>query len=116
MQKFLKQMQNTASSYRTKILYYVITVSVLWIYSISSVNAESAEADTRARARDIGIQIGTLPTGTHNAITDVSGVKVGHVTLNEGDSIRTGVTAVIPSDDIWTARPVRCGAYHPRQR
>ena len=104
MQKFLKQMQNTESSYRTKILYYVITVSVLWIYSISSVNAESAEADTRARARDIGIQIGTLPTGTHNAITDVSGVKVGHVTLNKGDSIRTGVTAVVPSDDIWTAR------------
>ena len=31
-------------------------------------------------------------------------MKVGHVTLNEGDSIRTGVTAVIPSDDIWTAR------------
>ena len=53
---------------------------------------------------DIGIQIGSLPTGLHNAITDVAGVKVGHVTLNEGDSIRTGVTAILPSDDIWTAR------------
>ena len=36
-----------------------------------------------------------------NAITDVAGVKVGHVTLNYGDNVRTGVTAVIPRDDIW---------------
>ena len=104
MQKFLKQMRALAFSYRTKILYYVITVSVLWIYPISSINAEPMEVNPRARVRALGIQIGTLPTGTHNAITDVAGVKVGHVTLNEGASIRTGVTAVIPSDDIWTAR------------
>jgi len=85
-------------------MYYAILISVLWAYAISGINAEPPATDTRARARDIGIQIGTLPTGTHNAITDVSGVKVGHVTLNEGDSIRTGVTAILPSDDIWTAR------------
>ena len=104
MQKILEQMRGTDFSYRTKILYYVIVISVLWTYSIYSVNAEPVEMDTRARARDIGIEIGSLPTGTHNAITDVAGVKVGHVTLNEGDSIRTGVTAILPSDDIWTAR------------
>ena len=104
MQKILEQMRGTDFSYRTKILYYVIVISVLWTYSVYSVNAEPVEMDIRARARDIGIEIGNLPTGTHNAITDVAGVKVGHVTLNEGDSIRTGVTAVIPSDDIWTAR------------
>ena len=104
MQKILEQMRDTEFSYRTKILYAVIVISVLWTYSIYSVNAESVEMDTRARARDIGIEIGSLPTGTHNAITDVAGVKVGHVTLNEGDSIRTGVTAILPSDDIWTAR------------
>ncbi len=40
--------------------------------------------------------IGELPTGPENAITDVAGVKVGHFTLVEGDSIRTGVTAVLP--------------------
>ena len=104
MQKILEQMRGTEFSYRTKILYAVIVISVFWTYLIYSVNAEPVEMDTRARARDIGIEIGSLPTGTHNAITDVAGVKVGHVTLNEGDSIRTGVTAILPSDDIWTAR------------
>ncbi|MHC4537092.1 MAG: P1 family peptidase [Planctomycetota bacterium] len=55
----------------------------------------------RARARDLGIKIGIYETGRYNAITDVVGVKVGHVTLNSGDSVRTGVTAIIPRDDIW---------------
>jgi len=48
------------------------------------------------RVRDYGIEIGVLKTGINNAITDVKGVKVGHTTLMEGDSIRTGVTAVLP--------------------
>ena len=104
MQKIIKQIGSAQFSYHAKILDYVIIIGVLWTYSISSLNAEPVEVDTRARAREIGIQIGNLPTGTYNAITDVAGVKVGHVTLNEGDSIRTGVTAILPSDDIWTAR------------
>jgi D-aminopeptidase len=48
------------------------------------------------RARDYGIEIGVLKTGKNNAITDVEGVKVGHTTLIIGDSIRTGVTAILP--------------------
>lgn len=60
--------------------------------------------DLRPRAREIGIEIGIYPTGKHNAITDVTDVKVGHVTLIEGDDIRTGVTAIIPSDHIWEDR------------
>ncbi|MCG1036522.1 DmpA family aminopeptidase [Polaribacter sargassicola] len=48
------------------------------------------------RARDYGIKIGVLKTGKLNAITDVKGVKVGHTTLIKGDSIRTGVTAILP--------------------
>jgi D-aminopeptidase len=56
----------------------------------------TAEAGARPRAREAGIQIGILPTGPLNAITDVAGVRVGHVTLIEGDSIRTGVTAILP--------------------
>ena len=48
------------------------------------------------RARDYGITIGILKTGRNNTITDVPGVKVGHVTLIRGDSINTGVTAIIP--------------------
>lgn len=50
------------------------------------------------RARDFGITIGVLPTGKLNAITDVQGVKVGHITLIKGDSVRTGVTAILPHD------------------
>ncbi|MGD9958955.1 P1 family peptidase [Nocardioides sp.] len=57
------------------------------------------------RARELGITIGTLPTGEHNAITDVAGVRVGHTTLVEGDDIRTGVTVVVPADHV-AADPV----------
>ncbi|MDH4296240.1 MAG: P1 family peptidase, partial [Cyclobacteriaceae bacterium] len=46
--------------------------------------------------RDYGIEIGILKPGRHNAITDVSGVLVGHTTRIEGDAIRTGVTAILP--------------------
>ncbi len=53
-------------------------------------------ADNPERARDLGIEIGILTPGDFNAITDVAGVKVGHHTLIEGDSIRTGVTAILP--------------------
>ncbi len=48
------------------------------------------------RLRDYGIEVGVLKPGKLNAITDVAGVKVGHTTLIIGDSIRTGVTAVLP--------------------
>ncbi|MHB2149150.1 DmpA family aminopeptidase [Calditrichota bacterium LG25] len=48
------------------------------------------------RAADYGLKIGVLPPGPLNAITDVKGVKVGHVTLIKGDSVRTGVTAILP--------------------
>lgn len=54
--------------------------------------------EKRVRARDLGISIGILPTGKWNAITDVEGVKVGHVSVIQGDSVRTGVTAIIPHD------------------
>jgi D-aminopeptidase len=50
----------------------------------------------RKRAREIGLTFGPYPTGRHNAITDVTGIRVGHSTLAEGDAIRTGVTAVVP--------------------
>jgi D-aminopeptidase len=50
----------------------------------------------RPRARELGIKVGILPTGTLNAITDVEGVLVGHTTLIRGDNVRTGVTAILP--------------------
>jgi len=52
--------------------------------------------EERPRIRKFGIKTGVLNPGKWNAITDVEGVKVGHVTLIEGDNIRTGVTAVLP--------------------
>lgn len=64
------------------------------------------------RARDLGVVIGEHPTGPDNAITDVAGVRVGHTTLitDEPAAVRTGVTVVVPHDDIWTA-PVFAGCH-----
>ncbi len=50
----------------------------------------------RPRARDFGVTLGSIEPGKHNSITDVEGVGVGHSTLIEGDSVRTGVTAIVP--------------------
>ncbi len=87
---------------RSKILIF-LTICTFLVQLASFIKAQETET-SRARARELGIHIGTLPTGEHNAITDVPGVKVGHVTLKEGDSIRTGVTAILPHNDIWKVR------------
>jgi D-aminopeptidase len=58
--------------------------------------AASPLPEARPRIRDLGVAPGILPTGPHNAITDVQGVLVGHRTLVRGDSVRTGVTAILP--------------------
>jgi D-aminopeptidase len=50
----------------------------------------------KARARELGVVVGTLPNGPLNAITDVPGVRVGHATLSRGANVRTGVTAIVP--------------------
>jgi D-aminopeptidase len=50
------------------------------------------------RSRDLGIAIGKGAPGAGNAITDVDGVRVGHTTLIEGDSVRTGVTVIVPPE------------------
>ena len=55
-------------------------------------------AQTTKRPREYGIRFGVLPTGVLNAITDVPGVRVGQVTIQESQSIRTGVTAILPHD------------------
>ena len=61
-----------------------------------SSGAAPREATERPRARDLGVAPGILPPGPLNAITDVEGVRVGQVTLVEGDAVRTGVTAILP--------------------
>ncbi|KKJ77915.1 hypothetical protein WH95_05705 [Kiloniella litopenaei] len=60
----------------------------------------------RVRLRELGINIGSLPIGTYNAITDVPGVEVGHATVHEDTPsvLRTGVTAILPlgKDKVWS--------------
>jgi D-aminopeptidase len=76
----------------------------------SCIQAHASDpAEPRSRARELGIAVGTYASGPLNAITDVAGVKVGHTTLISGDGalrpgvgpVRTGVTVVIPRDDVW---------------
>jgi D-aminopeptidase len=57
---------------------------------------KNQDAKPKPRVRELGIKVGVLPTGPLNAITDVSGVMVGHTTIVRGDDIRTGVTAILP--------------------
>jgi D-aminopeptidase len=61
-----------------------------------AVMAGAAAAEPRPRAREIGLAPGILPPGRYNAITDVDGVRVGHVTLIQGENVRTGVTVILP--------------------
>ena len=63
---------------------------------VADAAAQGSAVPKRARARDLGIAPGALPTGPRNAITDVSGVRVGHATVIAGDSVRTGITAILP--------------------
>ena len=57
-----------------------------------------AQNEGRGRIRDFGIEPGIFKPGPLNAITDVQGVRVGHITLVEGDNVRTGVTAIVPHE------------------
>ena len=68
----------------------LIALLIVGLFSLST------QAQEKKRARDYGIKIGLIPTGKLNSITDVKGFKVGHTTLIVGDSIRTGVTAILP--------------------
>ncbi|HJT21472.1 MAG TPA: P1 family peptidase [Nitrospira sp.] len=77
--------------------------------SVSDLRSSEPQDTRRLRARDVGIVIGSHTPGPFNAITDVEGVKVGHTTLIAGEGplkpglgpVRTGVTVVIPRDDVW---------------
>lgn len=81
----------------------------VWFFVLllmSSFLLTGVHAEERPRARDIGLVVGTFPTGPLNAITDVAGVRVGHATLIQGDDIRTGVTAIIPAEGNLYTHPV----------
>src|SRR5215203_7226040 len=61
-----------------------------------AVAALAASPEVRPRIRDLGVTPGIFSPGPLNAITDVEGVRVGHRTLIRGESVRTGVTAILP--------------------
>ncbi len=83
----------------------LLTLSILISNSLLLSSVSMAEND-KPRSRDIGIIVGTIAPGEHNAITDVAGVRVGHHTVNAGDDVRTGITAIIPSDHNMYTHPI----------
>lgn len=102
------------SSWRSRGLA-ICTATLL--LAATPVGAEE-KPNARQRAHDLGITIGSYAPGLFNAITDVPGVKVGHRTLISGEGalkpgqgpVRTGVTVIIPRDDVWHNK-VPAGAF-----
>jgi len=82
------------------------------------------QTEARPRVRDLGVEVGVLPTGPLNAITDVAGVKVGQTTLIRGDNIRTGVRRFCRTEGIFIRRgfrgrfswAMRTGSWRDRRR
>ena len=91
-----------------QIIPLLILAIVICVAPFMSAQA-SAPEEFRLRARALGIVVGSYAPGPLNAITDVAGVTVGQTTLISGDGqlkpglgpVRTGVTIVIPRDDVW---------------
>jgi D-aminopeptidase len=78
-------------------MHMISPVSIRGVLALAVVLALPASAqERRVRARELGVAPGIFRPGPENAITDVAGVRVGHATLVSGDSIHTGVTAIIP--------------------
>jgi D-aminopeptidase len=73
---------------------YRLSLALVLVVGLSPARGDAP----RPRLRDWGIAIGTLSPGPLNAITDVAGVRVGHVTVARGTAINTGVTVVLPHE------------------
>lgn len=90
----------------TRTLHFVfmrIRQRTMVLAGIATLSTTAVAQPTRARA--LGLAPGVFAPGRWNAITDVVGVRVGHATISEGDSLRTGVTAIIPhSGDLFRDR------------
>ena len=82
---------------------FIYLLNIVLILSFSSVFSDTNE---RPRAREAGLIVGIFEPGNFNAITDVKGVKVGHVTKIEGNDIRTGITAIIPAPGNLYTHPI----------
>jgi len=86
--------------------YQFYLIPILGLTILLSASISISKNDERPRAREIGIEVGVLKPGKWNAITDVPGVKVGHTTIIRGDSVRTGVTAILPHSENLFQRKV----------
>jgi D-aminopeptidase len=89
---------------------FTLLILAIGICTTSCLSAQAGEPEeSRLRARALGIVVGSYNPGPLNAITDVPGVTVGQTTRISGDGplkpgvgpIRTGVTVVIPREDVW---------------
>ena len=85
-------------------------LTVLAAVCLTASGVRAAEGP-RPRVRALGVSPGVLPTGRLNAITDVAGVRVGHKTILEGETIRTGVTAILPHEGNLFQRKVPGAVY-----
>ena len=98
---------NVLNSHSSKLKALMIIVLIIGFISIS----QAKENEQRPRARDLGLVVGTMKTGTYNAITDVKGVLVGHSTVIEEPNIHTGVTAIIPAAGNLYNNPIPAWVY-----
>ncbi len=116
----MRHHRSVAFSCLTTVLVVAMLASC-WLSGTGRTAETSSEVgpeESRVRARDLQIVIGRYPPGPLNAITDVAGVKVGHVTLIKGEGplkpgegpVRTGVTVIIPREDVWRQK-VPAGAF-----
>jgi len=89
--------------YSSKTIILIRNCSIILLLlsdiSLSNNNLQNLHELSSQRARDLGIEIGLMKPGALNAITDVTGVRVGHKTLIVDNHIRTGVTAILPHED-----------------
>ncbi len=78
-------------------LFLQLTVALAGLCALGAAAYDDVARDSvRVRARDLGVAPGIFAPGSNNAITDVAGVRVGQVTLSTGNTVRTGVTAILP--------------------
>jgi D-aminopeptidase len=90
-------------------LVLLVCICAGCVATVSAEVGSDRPTEQRTRARDLGLIVGQYQPGPFNTITDVAGVKVGHTTLIKGDGplkpgdgpVRTGVTVIIPRDDVW---------------
>lgn len=95
----IKSKLKTEQAFRSSAMRSMLfLISWLTLVISSSAYGQSHYGTDRQRIRAYGIKPGILKTGKWNAITDVNGVKVGQVTLRRGDSVRTGVTIILPHE------------------